>query len=78
MHTDNRRGLAIWRATKICSTFCSLIGFSSSWVCHEKQDSKVLFRNCINDGSSPAVHALQRECTNRLKVLCSKGKVLSV
>ncbi len=39
---------------------------------------KILFRNCINDGSRPAVYALQRECTNRLKVLCSKGKVLNV
>ncbi len=37
-----------------------------------------MFRNCINDGSWPAAHALQRECANRLKVLCSKGKVLSV
>ena len=37
-----------------------------------------MFRNCINDGSGPAVYALQRECTNRPKVLCSKGKVLSV
>ena len=37
-----------------------------------------LFRNCINDGSRSAVHALQQECTNRLKVLCSKGKVLNV
>jgi len=47
-------------------------------VCHEKQDSEILFRNCINDGRWPAVHALQQECANRLKVLCSKGKVLSV
>ena len=36
------------------------------------------FCNCINDGSGPAVHALQQECTNRPKVLCSKGKVLNV
>ena len=47
-------------------------------VCHEKQVRKQLFRNCINDGRRSAVHALQQECTNRLKVLCSKGKVLSV
>lgn len=47
-------------------------------VCHEKQDIEILFRNCINDGSRSAVHALQQECTNRPKVLCSKGKVLSV
>ena len=47
-------------------------------VCHEKQDSEILFCNCINDGSRPAVHALQQECTNRLKVLCSKDKVLNV
>ncbi len=39
---------------------------------------KRLFRNCINDGSWPAVYALQQECTNRLKVLCPKSKVLSV
>jgi len=32
----------------------------------------------INDGRRPAVHAFQQECTNRLKVLCSKGKVLNV
>ena len=38
-------------------------------VCHEKQSHLCLFRNCINDGSAPAVHALQRECTNRPKVL---------
>jgi hypothetical protein len=30
-------------------------------VCHEKQDRKKLFCNCIDDGSRPAVHALQRE-----------------
>jgi len=47
-------------------------------VCHEKQDSEILFRNCINDGRRTAVHALQQECTNRLKVLCLKGKVLNV
>ena len=47
-------------------------------VCHEKQSDLRLFRNCINDGSRSAVHALQQECTNRPKVLCSKGKVLSV
>ena len=47
-------------------------------VCHEKQDSEILFCNCINDGSRPAVHAFQQECTNRLKVLCSKDKVLNV
>jgi hypothetical protein len=47
-------------------------------VCHEKQKLKQLFRNCINDGSRPAVHVLQRECTNRPKVLCLKDKVLSV
>jgi hypothetical protein len=44
----------------------------------KKQMSNQMFRNCINDGSRPAVHVLQQECTNRLKVLCSKGKVLSV
>jgi hypothetical protein len=44
----------------------------------KKQMSNQMFRNCINDGSPPAVHALQQECTNRLKVLCSKGKVLSI
>ena len=47
-------------------------------VCHEKQDSEILFCNCIDDGSWPAVHAFQQECTNRLKVLCSKDKVLNV
>ena len=47
-------------------------------VCHEKQQGIKLFRNCINDGSWSAVHALQQECTNRPKVLCSKGRVLSV
>lgn len=30
-------------------------------------ERKRLFCNCINDGSWPAVHALQQECTNRLK-----------
>ena len=40
--------------------------------------SNLLFRNCINDGSRSAVYALQRECTNRPKVLCSKDMVLSV
>ena len=48
------------------------------WVCHEKQESNQMFRNCINDGRRPTAHALQQECTNRLKVLCSKDKVLSV
>jgi hypothetical protein len=37
-----------------------------------------MLRNCIDDGSRPTVHARQRECTNRPRVLCSKGKVLSV
>ncbi len=37
-----------------------------------------MFRNCIDDGSRSTVHALQQECTNRLKVLCSKGRVLNV
>jgi len=31
----------------------------------------------MDDGSWPAVYALQRECTNRPKVLYSKDKVLS-
>ena len=47
-------------------------------MCHEKREIEFLFRNCINDGRWPAVHAFQQECTNRLKVLCSKGKVLNV
>jgi len=56
-----------------------IFGCSSGLECvTKKQMSNQMFRNCINDGSRPAVHALQRECTNRLKVLCSKGKVLSV
>jgi hypothetical protein len=49
--------------------------FASEEVCHE---TCIFNRNCTNDGSRPAVYALQRECTNRPKVLCSKGKVLSV
>jgi len=48
------------------------------WVCHEKRDSKILFRNCINDGRRSIAHVLQRECANRPKVLYSKDKVLSV
>jgi len=43
-----------------------------------ESDREILIRNCINDGRRPAVHALQQECTNRPKVLCSKDKVLSV
>ena len=37
-----------------------------------------VFRNCINDGRRSTAHALQQECANRLKVLCSKDMVLSV
>ena len=43
-----------------------------------ESDSENPVRNCINDGRRPAVHAFQQECTNRLKVLCSKDKVLNV
>ena len=47
-------------------------------LCHEEQERKRLFRNCMNDDSRSIVHALQHGCTNRPKVLFSKGMVLNV
>ena len=70
--------IAIGLAMVLIFNFCLYLALVTGRVCHEKQDSEILFRNCINDGRWPAVHALQQECANRLKVLCSKGKVLSV
>ena len=46
-------------------------------MCHEKQERKRLFRNCMNDDSRSIVHALNQECTNRPKSLFSKGTVLN-
>ncbi len=54
------------------------ISLSSNWSVSRETERKRMFHNCIDDGRRPTVHALQQECTNRLKVLCSKGKVLSV
>ena len=47
-------------------------------VSRETEEVIQLFRNCTDDGSWPAVHALQRERTNVPKLLCSKSKILSV
>lgn len=53
--------------------------FSSSGLSVSRESgSEIQIRNCIDDGSRSAVHAFQQECTNRLKVLCSKGKILNV
>ncbi len=46
--------------------------------CVTRSKIKVLLRNCIDDGSRSAVYALQQECTNRPKVLCSKSMVSNV
>ena len=61
--------------------FCERLGLKCPCllgVCHEKQERERLFRNCMNDDSRSIVHALQQECTNRPKVLFSKGTVLNV
>ena len=36
------------------------------------------FQCCIRDGSRSASYAMQLECANHLKVLCSKGMVLNI
>ena len=63
------------QATKLALTLLFYIREKTE---HSRSNRGNLFCNCINDGSWPAVHAFQQECTNRLKVLCSKDKVLNV
>ena len=55
----------------LTSTSVFQLGFCTGLECVTRNKrADRLFRNCINDGSRPAVHALQRECTNRPKMLC--------